>query len=217
LPGWTAHRANTIESNIVAYNESGLSGVEPATPVGNNCVYGNTLFDYQGFAPGIVDLNVDPLFVDLVNGDYHISGSSPCVDAAVQGLLFPSAAERDMDDQPRYVDGNGDGVAQADIGADEYLPGPYVVTAPAELFVPGWSWFSIPLIPDGSSDASAVLGVQRPESAVRLGHRRQDLHAIRGRFLDLALGAGYLMFLDATEQHTPVMRARCPVPGSRSH
>ena len=206
-------QSNTIESNIVAYNESGLSGVEPATPVGNNCVYGNTLFDYQGFAPGIVDLNVDPLFVDLVNGDYHISGSSPCVDAAVQGLLFPSAAERDMDDQPRYVDGNGDGVAQADIGADEYLPGPYVVTAPAELFVPGWSWFSIPLIPDGSSDASAVLGFNARNRLFGwdIVGRTYTLYA--DDFLDLALGAGYLMFLDATEQHTPSYAGTLPSPG----
>lgn len=54
--------------------------------------------------------NLDPLFVNAPNSDYHLTGSSPCIDAG----RMEGAATDDMDGEPRPM-GNG-----VEIGADEY-------------------------------------------------------------------------------------------------
>jgi len=56
--------------------------------------------------------NLDPLFVDATNGDYHLIGSSPCIDAGDNGA--PALPETDKDGQPRIMDGI------VDMGAYEY-------------------------------------------------------------------------------------------------
>jgi hypothetical protein len=40
-----------------------------------------TYSDVQGGYPGTGNINADPLFVSSTNGDYHLSGPSPCIDA----------------------------------------------------------------------------------------------------------------------------------------
>lgn len=56
--------------------------------------------------------NVDPLFVDVTNGNYHLQYSSSCIDAGVYDA--PLLPETDMDGQPRIISG------KVDIGADEF-------------------------------------------------------------------------------------------------
>jgi len=70
--------------------------------------------------PGAGILNVNPGFVNAPNGDYHLRIGSPCVDAGSPvAARFPS---RDYEGDDRIVDGDLDGVAVADMGADELLP-----------------------------------------------------------------------------------------------
>jgi uncharacterized membrane protein YgcG len=74
------------------------------------------------------NIDVDPLFVrnpgtngDDDPGDLHLTSDSPCVDAG-----DPSITDgQDMDGEARVFDGNQDGTAIVDIGADEYVDSDY--------------------------------------------------------------------------------------------
>ncbi len=58
-----------------------------------------------------------PLFVDRPGRDLHLASGSPLIDAG--NPAAPAAESLDLDGGPRATDGNGDGIARRDIGADE--------------------------------------------------------------------------------------------------
>jgi hypothetical protein len=68
---------------------------------------------------GVGNINEDPLFVDPENGDFHLTGDSPCIDAGDPAFV-PEPSARDMDGEYRLWDGDGDGTAMIDMGADEF-------------------------------------------------------------------------------------------------
>lgn len=72
--------------------------------------------DIQDGWPGVGNINADPLFED----DYHLSEGSECIDAGDPG--FNGAGSVDIDGGVRVWDGDGDGQAVVDIGADEFGP-----------------------------------------------------------------------------------------------
>jgi hypothetical protein len=82
-----------------------------------------TFSDVQGGWAGEGNIDVDPMFVDPDNGDYHLAASSACIDAGDPNFV-PQPGEADIDGQMRVWDGNGDGVARVDMGSDEF--GAYV-------------------------------------------------------------------------------------------
>jgi hypothetical protein len=61
----------------------------------------------------------DPGFANQQLGDFHLLPASPLVDAGDPD----TPAGRDMDGNPRLVDGNGDGTVRRDMGAFEYQTG----------------------------------------------------------------------------------------------
>jgi hypothetical protein len=63
--------------------------------------------DIQGGYPGEGNIDADPLFLDEKNGDYHLTASSPCVDAGTDYKYC------DLEGDPRNVG------SAPDIGADE--------------------------------------------------------------------------------------------------
>lgn len=69
------------------------------------------------FYPGVGNISSDPMFNGA--GDWGLRPRSPCIDRG----LAPEAPDQDKDGRLRPMDGDGDGVARADMGAYE-LGGP---------------------------------------------------------------------------------------------
>ena len=61
-------------------------------------------------------LDVDPAFLDPVNGDYRLGAASPCIDAGDPAFVAPTNAA-DLENQPRINNG------RVDIGSDEHWAG----------------------------------------------------------------------------------------------
>jgi uncharacterized repeat protein (TIGR01451 family) len=114
-----------VANNILGAQGTGISSdAALASPLQYNDLWSNGT-NYKGLSPGAKDLHVNPAFVDPANGDLHLQPNSPLIDAGTNAGIPP----RDIDGNPRPLDGNGDGVAVADIGADEYWPGLHAVKA----------------------------------------------------------------------------------------
>ncbi len=116
----------TVANTIVAFNSAGVYSESGTAAFRNNCVYGNTAYNYSGIndPTGLNgNLAVDPGIAGVPYGGWHVQPASPCIDAGnndyVRGTL-------DVDGQPRVQ------AATVDIGADEsdgtlWPTGPYGV------------------------------------------------------------------------------------------
>jgi parallel beta-helix repeat protein len=134
----------TLANNTIAFNaNAGILIYESAAHIGNNVVvsnancginilpdevstvtlehndfWGNGTDDYCAEGPGENDISADPKFVNPDANDFHLLSDSPCVDAGTN----VGAPSTDFDNDLRPLDGNLDGVAITDIGADEFRP-----------------------------------------------------------------------------------------------
>jgi hypothetical protein len=77
-----------------------------------------TYSDVQGGYAGTGNIDVDPQFEDPANGDVDLLAGSTCIDAGSNSA--PNLPDTDFEGDPRIWDGNGDGTARADMGADEF-------------------------------------------------------------------------------------------------
>ena len=106
----------TVTNNIISDNYFGISSTPGSLPtISNNLLWNNSGGNYQGIPPGIGDIYADPDYVNPTAYDYHLDLCSWAVDAG-DNL---SAPIDDFDGDPRPIDGDGDGAAISDIGADE--------------------------------------------------------------------------------------------------
>lgn len=130
--------------NSILWNNTAKNGSEIA--VWNNMIVSVDYSDVEGGEDevGLVDLHPpeewwypdpilewgtaniveDPLFVKndgatWEDNDYHITAGSPCIDMGDPSYI-PDPGETDIDGEPRVVDGDEDGSAIIDMGADEY-------------------------------------------------------------------------------------------------
>lgn len=104
-----------IVNNIFAFNRTGVYSFTGAGFADYNCIYLNGFYDYDGISGGTNDIAENPLFVDVSNGDYHLSANSPCIDAGDNSVVLANWI--DMDGEARISGGI------VDIGADETEPG----------------------------------------------------------------------------------------------
>jgi hypothetical protein len=145
---------NTIADNNATLNGSGIyaDGVYTRTELTNNIIVAkpgqaglycnpifqtsptirfNNIFSAGGTAYGggcsdmtgtNGNISADPLFVNPTQGDYHLQQGSPSIDGGDnQALNLP---DTDIDEDPRIVDGDGNGTATIDMGVDEFLLSP---------------------------------------------------------------------------------------------
>ncbi len=126
--GTRAMDFNTIYDNTSAGSDPGVTCLAVVVPLsfGNNIIYGNETgsqaggtncaFTYSNIGPtataGSGNVNMAPLFVDVINGDYHLVPTSPGIDAADPAATL--AVDIDGDARPQGVG--------RDMGADEVVP-----------------------------------------------------------------------------------------------
>jgi uncharacterized repeat protein (TIGR01451 family) len=78
--------------------------------------------DIQGGYAGTGNIDSNPLLVNSGTGDFHLQSGSPCIDSGDNASATAAGLTADFEGDPRIVDGNVDGLAVVDMGADEYLP-----------------------------------------------------------------------------------------------
>jgi hypothetical protein len=81
--------------------------------------YGGACHDMTGTNGNI---SADPQFTNPTQGDYHLQQVSPSIDAGDNQA--PNLPDKDLDGNPRILDGDGDGTATIDMGVYEFLAPP---------------------------------------------------------------------------------------------
>jgi hypothetical protein len=120
----------TIAGNSAGGDGGGVYCLDNSDPTFANCILwdnvpeeiyadpnSNPEFDYCDIQGGYAEprnIDVDPLFVDPNNGDYHIDICSPVINMGDPNYV-PDPKETDIDGQDRVLNG------RIDIGADEVL------------------------------------------------------------------------------------------------
>jgi len=107
-------------NNIVWGNTATSSGNDIFLAKSDGSAYGynNNYTEKSGSSWDSGESNIDanPLFT----GNYHLKSRSPCIDTGTSAA--PSLPAMDFEGDNRKIDGNRDGTATVDMGADEYVP-----------------------------------------------------------------------------------------------
>jgi hypothetical protein len=109
--------AVTIYNTIFYRNNSGIYFNGGALSLLYNCVFGNTMYNYMNIPPGIYDLIVDPMLVNIAASDFHLLPISPCINAGLS--VVPWSGEVDFDGWIRQQSGFSNQFEASDIGAYE--------------------------------------------------------------------------------------------------
>jgi hypothetical protein len=93
--------------------------------------YGGACHDMTGTNG---DISADPQFTNPTQGDYHLQQVSPSIDAGDN--LTPNLPDKDLDGNPRILDGDGNGTATIDMGVYEFLLPPGSTTPVSAITSP---------------------------------------------------------------------------------
>jgi fibronectin-binding autotransporter adhesin len=105
----------TVVNSTISDNTTGVAGGAirqhvATTTIQNTIIWGNsvgqievvsgtltaTYSDIQGGYAGTGNIDTDPLFVDVANGDYSLQGGSPCIDTGHPMMYDPDGSRTDM-------------------------------------------------------------------------------------------------------------------------
>jgi parallel beta-helix repeat protein len=126
ITGNAGESGGALYGCTVVGNDGGVWGT-----VFNSIIYYNTGGNYNEWTVlnyclstplptnGVGNIDADPLFINLVAGDFRLRPDSPCIDA---GTNLTDLLTTDLIGLPRVMDGNNDGVARVDMGAHEFNP-----------------------------------------------------------------------------------------------
>lgn len=117
--------ANPTITNSIIWGNMSLSGPQLSPNSGSATI---AYSDIQGGWTGTGNINLDPLFVDMVTEDFRLQYDSPCIDAG-NNASVPAGVSRDLAGNMRIADGNYDGAAKVDMGA-------YEINIPANMVTP---------------------------------------------------------------------------------
>ena len=142
-----------IANNILMGQTYGVRVRESAAPtVAYNDVWNSSVAHYEGVggAPGHISCN--PQFVNVAAGDYHLTAGSCVIDNGTQS----GAPTSDFDGDVRPQDGDGDGNAAWDRGADEYFNSVWVTKdVDTQVLDPG-DWLSFTIVYRNNSGSTAT-------------------------------------------------------------
>ena len=132
------------------------------TPMDSQIFGGATITysDIQGLAPGLGNIDADPLFVEAASGNLRLLPGSPAIDAGENDAV-PPGITTDLDGSPRFVDYKNTGTATVDMGAYEAR------IAPATIYVDADAPASSQ---DGTSWGQAFKSLQSALSAATRTH-----------------------------------------------
>ncbi|ANM29842.1 hypothetical protein ABI59_10015 [Acidobacteria bacterium Mor1] len=132
---------SVLTMEYVTLAENGGIGLDnrPAVPLSieDSIIFGNLGGDLsQVPCTDLTDSNVGDPACSGINGNissdplldagYRLTSGSPCIDLGDDGAAFDGTPQRDVDGEARVADGDEDGTARADCGADEYLAAPLI-------------------------------------------------------------------------------------------
>jgi predicted outer membrane repeat protein len=112
---------NASSSNLRVFNS--IAKFNSGSPFAGPGFRTVRLSDISGGHYGTGNINANPQFVDLANGDFHLQANSPCIDAGRKS--FAIGLHFDLDGNPRFIDiptvpNTGSGNPAVDMGCYEF-------------------------------------------------------------------------------------------------
>jgi hypothetical protein len=138
----TINRTATISHSIIRDVATAISTAtqDPAAPATSTTSIGASIFEAARvtttsagggaatFVQPQANIDADPLFADPLSADFSLRSGSPAVDNGFSPPLASGESATDLAGNPRIADGDGDGVAERDIGAFERQGGATTTT-----------------------------------------------------------------------------------------
>lgn len=104
-------------TNSILWGNSATSDPEISSENGSSATISYSNINQDGYANNN-NISLDPMFSDPDNGDLRLMQESPCIDRGDNTALHIPAI--DFEGESRIIDGDKNGLATVDMGADEF-------------------------------------------------------------------------------------------------